>query len=46
MNTLHSFVPVQLDFKDGVKLVKLRGEFMQQAAVPAGTGAMSAILRS
>jgi [acyl-carrier-protein] S-malonyltransferase len=32
-----------IDFKDGVKLVKLRGEFMQQA-VPAGTGAMSAIL--
>jgi len=32
-----------IDFKDGVKLVKLRGEFMQQA-VPAGTGAMAAIL--
>ncbi len=32
-----------LDFADGVNLVKLRGEFMQQA-VPAGTGAMAAIL--
>lgn len=32
-----------IEFKDGVNLVKLRGEFMQQA-VPAGTGAMSAIL--
>ncbi|MEH6577562.1 MAG: ACP S-malonyltransferase [Amphritea sp.] len=32
-----------IDFKDGVNLVKLRGEFMQQA-VPAGTGAMAAIL--
>lgn len=32
-----------IDFADGVKLVKLRGEFMQQA-VPAGTGAMAAIL--
>ncbi|MDO6563107.1 ACP S-malonyltransferase [Amphritea sp. 1_MG-2023] len=30
-------------FKDAVNLVKLRGEFMQQA-VPAGTGAMAAIL--
>lgn len=32
-----------ISFADGVKLVKLRGEFMQQA-VPAGTGAMAAIL--
>lgn len=32
-----------IDFADGVRLVKLRGEFMQ-AAVPAGTGAMAAIL--
>ncbi|MGH8426648.1 MAG: ACP S-malonyltransferase [Gammaproteobacteria bacterium] len=32
-----------LDFADGLRLVKLRGELMQQA-VPAGTGAMSAIL--
>lgn len=32
-----------IDFKDAVQLVKLRGEFMQQA-VPAGTGAMAAIL--
>ncbi len=32
-----------IDFTDGVKLVKLRGEFMQQA-VPAGSGAMAAIL--
>lgn len=32
-----------IDFKDGVNLVKLRGEFMQQA-VPAGAGAMAAIL--
>lgn len=32
-----------IGFKDAVKLVKLRGEFMQQA-VPAGTGAMAAIL--
>ena len=32
-----------IEFKDAVKLVKLRGEFMQQA-VPAGTGAMAAIL--
>jgi len=32
-----------IDFADGVNLVKLRGEFMQQA-VPAGTGAMAAIL--
>lgn len=32
-----------IDFKDGVKLVEMRGQFMQQA-VPAGTGAMAAIL--
>ncbi|PIE23787.1 MAG: [acyl-carrier-protein] S-malonyltransferase [Neptuniibacter caesariensis] len=32
-----------IKFTDGVNLVKLRGEFMQQA-VPAGTGAMAAIL--
>ncbi|MBQ0784745.1 MAG: ACP S-malonyltransferase [Amphritea sp.] len=32
-----------IGFKDAVNLVKLRGEFMQQA-VPAGTGAMAAIL--
>ncbi len=32
-----------IGFADGVRLVKLRGEFMQQA-VPAGTGAMAAIL--
>ncbi len=32
-----------IDFKDGVKLVELRGRFMQQA-VPAGAGAMAAIL--
>lgn len=32
-----------IDFKDGVKLVEKRGQFMQQA-VPAGTGAMAAIL--
>lgn len=32
-----------IDFKDGVKLVEQRGQFMQQA-VPAGTGAMAAIL--
>ena len=32
-----------LGFKDAVNLVKLRGEYMQQA-VPAGTGAMAAIL--
>lgn len=32
-----------IEFADGVNLVKLRGEFMQQA-VPAGTGAMAAIL--
>lgn len=32
-----------IQFKDAVNLVKLRGEFMQQA-VPAGTGAMAAIL--
>jgi [acyl-carrier-protein] S-malonyltransferase len=32
-----------IKFKDAVNLVKLRGEFMQQA-VPPGTGAMAAIL--
>ena len=32
-----------ISFADGVKLVKLRGEFMQ-TAVPAGAGAMAAIL--
>lgn len=32
-----------MSLADGVRLVKLRGEFMQQA-VPAGTGAMAAIL--
>ena len=32
-----------IDFADGVKLVQLRGQLMQ-AAVPAGTGAMAAIL--
>lgn len=32
-----------IQFADGVNLVRLRGEFMQQA-VPAGTGAMAAIL--
>ncbi|WP_028470080.1 ACP S-malonyltransferase [Neptunomonas japonica] len=32
-----------IDFADAVNLVKLRGEYMQQA-VPAGTGAMAAIL--
>ncbi len=32
-----------LSLVDGVRLVKLRGEYMQQA-VPAGTGAMAAIL--
>ncbi len=32
-----------IEFKDAVNLVRLRGEFMQQA-VPAGTGAMAAIL--
>ena len=32
-----------ISFTDGVQLVKLRGEFMQQA-VPAGTGAMAAVL--
>ncbi len=32
-----------LDFIDGIKLVAKRGELMQQA-VPAGTGAMAAIL--
>ncbi|SEF93142.1 ACP S-malonyltransferase [Marinobacterium lutimaris] len=32
-----------IDFADGVKLVNLRGQYMQEA-VPAGTGAMAAIL--
>ncbi|WKE67391.1 ACP S-malonyltransferase [Gallaecimonas kandeliae] len=32
-----------LDFKDAVALVEARGQFMQ-AAVPAGTGAMAAII--
>jgi len=32
-----------IDFADGIKLVQLRGQLMQ-AAVPAGTGAMAAIL--
>ena len=32
-----------IDFADAVKLVELRGQFMQQA-VPAGEGAMAAIL--
>jgi [acyl-carrier-protein] S-malonyltransferase len=32
-----------LDFVDAIKLVSLRGQFMMQA-VPAGTGAMAAIL--
>lgn len=32
-----------IDFADAVELVKLRGEYMQ-AAVPAGTGAMAAII--
>ena len=32
-----------LDFVDGIKLVSQRGQFMMQA-VPAGTGAMAAIL--
>lgn len=32
-----------MSLADGARLVKLRGEFMQQA-VPAGTGAMAAIL--
>lgn len=32
-----------MSLADGVRLVKLRGEYMQQA-VPAGTGAMAAIL--
>ena len=32
-----------IDFKDAVRLVKLRGEFMQ-AAVPAGVGAMAAVI--
>ena len=32
-----------IEFKDAVKLVELRGQLMQEA-VPAGTGAMSAII--
>ena len=32
-----------LDFQDAIKLVELRGKLMQEA-VPAGTGAMSAII--
>ncbi|WP_405329712.1 ACP S-malonyltransferase [Ruminobacter sp.] len=32
-----------IDFKDAVKLVKLRGEYMQ-AAVPLGVGAMAAVI--
>ena len=32
-----------LDFSQAIKLVEMRGQFMQQA-VPAGTGAMAAIL--
>lgn len=32
-----------IDFKDAVKLVKLRGEFMQ-TAVPLGVGAMAAVI--
>ena len=32
-----------LDFKDAVRLVRMRGKFMQEA-VPQGTGAMAAIL--
>lgn len=32
-----------MDFKDAVNLVKLRGQYMQQA-VPAGKGAMAAII--
>jgi len=32
-----------IDFADGVRLVRARGQFMQQA-VPAGAGAMAAIL--
>ena len=32
-----------IDFSDAVKLVELRGQYMQQA-VPAGEGAMAAIL--
>lgn len=32
-----------LNFKDGIKLVEQRGQFMQ-AAVPAGTGGMAAII--
>lgn len=32
-----------LDFKQAIRLVELRGKLMQEA-VPAGTGAMSAII--
>lgn len=32
-----------IDFKDGIKLVEMRGRFMQEA-VPEGTGAMYAII--
>ena len=32
-----------MDFADGVRIVRLRGQFMQEA-VPAGVGAMAAIL--
>ena len=32
-----------IDFKDAIKLVELRGQLMQEA-VPAGVGAMSAII--